>query len=300
MLLTRLRRRVRRYLDANGSPGPFGVNSEEIALGERLDGLAKLGELEPRDDDPEGTVVGADLIMVPDPLDILGPNKNVGDQIRQIVAAGGSGGDMLAATYDPTNVAGDAFARANHTGTQLAATISDFASAALAAAPAEAAASDTVAGVAELATQTEVNAGSDTTRIVTPATLAAYSGLLPTVPTTGEVSGPTNFTATTPTLVPGMTLTPGLGVYLVMFDCDLDHGTNGEVVDFETYINGVGQGDQRQWRRGTGQGDIRTLPSVTGRKFTVPAGQAIEIRASVAAGTAVFGNRHLTLLPVGA
>lgn len=35
-------------------------------------------------------------------------------------------GDMLAATYDPTNVASDAFARANHTGTQTASTISDF------------------------------------------------------------------------------------------------------------------------------------------------------------------------------
>lgn len=36
-------------------------------------------------------------------------------------------GDMLASTYDPTNIAGDAFARANHTGTQIASTISDFA-----------------------------------------------------------------------------------------------------------------------------------------------------------------------------
>jgi len=36
------------------------------------------------------------------------------------------GGDMLAATYDPTTIAGDAFARANHTGTQTAATVSDF------------------------------------------------------------------------------------------------------------------------------------------------------------------------------
>lgn len=36
------------------------------------------------------------------------------------------GGDMTAAVYDPTAVAGDAFARTNHTGTQLASTISDF------------------------------------------------------------------------------------------------------------------------------------------------------------------------------
>lgn len=40
-------------------------------------------------------------------------------------AALAGGGDMLAATYDPQAIAGDAFARANHTGTQLLATISD-------------------------------------------------------------------------------------------------------------------------------------------------------------------------------
>jgi len=38
-------------------------------------------------------------------------------------------GDMTKAVYDPQAIAGDAFARANHTGTQLAATISDFATA---------------------------------------------------------------------------------------------------------------------------------------------------------------------------
>jgi len=35
-------------------------------------------------------------------------------------------GDMNAAVYDPTTIQADAFARANHTGTQTAATISDF------------------------------------------------------------------------------------------------------------------------------------------------------------------------------
>lgn len=37
------------------------------------------------------------------------------------------GGDMLAATYDPTAIAGSAFARANHTGTQASTTITNFA-----------------------------------------------------------------------------------------------------------------------------------------------------------------------------
>ena len=39
-------------------------------------------------------------------------------------------GDMLKATYDPTNIGASPFARGNHTGSQLASTISDFSTAA--------------------------------------------------------------------------------------------------------------------------------------------------------------------------
>jgi hypothetical protein len=45
-----------------------------------------------------------------------------GSLITNIAGAG----DMSAAVYDPTTIQADAFARANHTGTQAAATISDF------------------------------------------------------------------------------------------------------------------------------------------------------------------------------
>ena len=41
-------------------------------------------------------------------------------------ADGNGAGDMLASVYDPTAKNADAFARANHTGTQLKSTISDF------------------------------------------------------------------------------------------------------------------------------------------------------------------------------
>jgi hypothetical protein len=55
-------------------------------------------------------------------------------------------------------------------------------------------ASETVAGVVELATQAEVDTGTDTTRVVTPATLASYTGLGGTpegtaVLSTGETVG---------------------------------------------------------------------------------------------------------------
>jgi len=45
-----------------------------------------------------------------------------GSLITNIAGAG----DMNASVYDPTTIQADAFARANHTGTQTAATISDF------------------------------------------------------------------------------------------------------------------------------------------------------------------------------
>jgi hypothetical protein len=56
-------------------------------------------------------------------------------------------------------------------------------------------ASETVAGVVELATQAEVNTGTDTTRVVTPDTLSNYSGFPTGTPegtailSTGEVGG---------------------------------------------------------------------------------------------------------------
>jgi len=56
---------------------------------------------------------------------LVGAINELHTEVDAIVSGGG--GDMLAATYDPQNVNGDAFARSNMTGTQLASTISDFA-----------------------------------------------------------------------------------------------------------------------------------------------------------------------------
>ena len=48
-----------------------------------------------------------------------------GDNTWSTPVASGTG-DMLASVYDPTAIQADAFARSNHTGTQLASTVSDF------------------------------------------------------------------------------------------------------------------------------------------------------------------------------
>ena len=49
-------------------------------------------------------------------------------------------------------------------------------------------ASETVKGIAELATQTETNTGTDTGRIVTPATLASYTGITNKTPQARTIS----------------------------------------------------------------------------------------------------------------
>jgi hypothetical protein len=59
---------------------------------------------------------------------VLGKASNADYDYSWITVSGL--GDMTKAIYDPTNVLGDAFDRANHHGTQLAATISDFSTAA--------------------------------------------------------------------------------------------------------------------------------------------------------------------------
>lgn len=52
------------------------------------------------------------------------------EQIAALAGGGGGGsGDMSASTYDPQNIAGDTFARANHTGSQAISTITGLQSA---------------------------------------------------------------------------------------------------------------------------------------------------------------------------
>lgn len=60
----------------------------------------------------------------PDPISVGEGLDQLADRVTTIETS--PSGDMLASTYDPTNIASDVYDRANHTGTQLASTISDF------------------------------------------------------------------------------------------------------------------------------------------------------------------------------
>lgn len=64
-------------------------------------------------------------------LDPLSPNgiSPINIQLSSggtTATSSGGSGDMSASVYDPQGIEGDVFARANHTGTQIASTISDF------------------------------------------------------------------------------------------------------------------------------------------------------------------------------
>ena len=117
--------------------------------------------------DPSGDLVPDDITLI-DPVDYA---------TGQVVTKQGDGsfgpstpsgsGDMTAAVYDPTTVAGDAFDRANHTGEQAQSTVTDLVSNLAAKAP--------LASPALTGTPTAPTAapGTDTTQVATAAFVQA-------------------------------------------------------------------------------------------------------------------------------
>lgn len=76
------------------------------------------------DVDAAAVVTELETIAANDNDTTLPTSAAVKDYVDTAMAAAGAG-DMTKAMYDPTSIEADAFARANHTGTQLLATISD-------------------------------------------------------------------------------------------------------------------------------------------------------------------------------
>jgi hypothetical protein len=97
-------------------------------------------------------------------------------------AAGG--GDMLKATYDPTNIAGDAFARANHTGAQAISTVTGLQTALDAKL---ALAGGTLTGGLVLGTGASVNGGGKQIAHHLLAVVTSVSGTLTTTAHSGNV-----------------------------------------------------------------------------------------------------------------
>lgn len=115
-------------------------------------------------------------------------------------------------------------------------------------------------------------------------------------------AGDIQTTSTTFILAAGMTLTPGAGDYLVWFSSAAQNSTDSADTIAAAFANGVEVVNSSRMIEphthgsfSMGRWGIGTIAKVAG----LGAGQAIEIRWRVSAGTGTLGNRSLTLLKVG-
>lgn len=113
-----LRTPTNAVLSVAGKTGAVGLNSADVGLG-NVNNTSDLDK--PISTDTANALAGK-----------LGDAPSDGQQyVRKnsawsvLVGGGGGSGDMQASVYDPQNISGDAFDRANHTGTQLMASITD-------------------------------------------------------------------------------------------------------------------------------------------------------------------------------
>lgn len=153
-------------------------------------------------------------------------------------------------------------------------------------------ASTTVAGKVELATQSEVDSGTDTTRAVTPATLASAPRRADIhIIETDTLS---NISSPTPSIVTGMSWTPPAGTWLVVFDAEIE-GHGNAVTTVQIYMDAAAQGYPRRISITTNDFDsimARALVTTTGS-------EVVSLQASVSAHDVDFRGRALTLIRVG-
>jgi len=147
------------------------------------------------------TAVGADHVLILDATDGALKKALISDFAS-------SGGDMVAATYDPGGIAGDVFDFDNMVegATNLILTSAERTTITNTSGTNtgdEVPATTSVAGVVEIATQVEVDAGTDTSRVVTPSTLensamrgevTANTAKVTNATHTGDVTGATVLT----------------------------------------------------------------------------------------------------------
>jgi hypothetical protein len=271
-LLTRLAKKLNDWLNGDGGrPSPLGKFAPEIALGDRMDNLADLG------DDESGK--GADLIPVPDPGDDLTGDKTVGGQIRALAAGGGGGGvtSFNTRTGAVVPVGGDYTAGqvgADPAGTAASA-VSTHAGASSAHDSQNVDYDNTVSGL----TATDVKAAIDE--------VAASAGADPAYEANATALDSITGLAT----VNSMSVTPAAGDYTVQFDAETQKAAGGNTtLTMGIYKNGVLVAGS------TRNSNQTTDPRHTGcgKRVNVNGTDVIDIRASAGA-TVNFLGRTLTL-----
>lgn len=175
-VLTLLRNQALKQTTSYTEQGPFPARAHERALDRLSMQIQKEAEKLTRAPKFRETSQTSDITFPePDAYKVIAWNA-AGDDLENRDAAPGEG-DMLASTYDPQGVQDDAFARANHTGTQLANTISNFNSAADARVAA-AIGSAVQAYSANLDEWSGINPSANGASLVAAATYAAMRALL--------------------------------------------------------------------------------------------------------------------------
>ncbi len=112
-------------------------------------------------------------------------------------------------------------------------------------------------------------------------------------------TGTTNHSGASDTLVSGMTATPGAGDYEVVFSASADLDSVNIQLFYSIYVNGVQIAhSEREFRRGGSAGDIAGTLHTKADAIGVGAGQAIEIRARLSAGSSDIFQRSMSIKKV--
>jgi hypothetical protein len=178
---------------------------------------------------------GASGLTDEDVQDLVG-GMTVGSGLVSVVYNDAAGTMTISTTATANDTDANLKARANHTGTQLAATISDFSTAVPAAVPA---ASETVQGKIELATVAEATTGTDTSRAVTAAGVTGrVNSLVPAASETvvGKVELATAAETTTGTDTTRAVHPAGLKVELDKKALTVHTHSAAQVTDFTTSV----------------------------------------------------------------
>jgi len=209
-------------------------------------------------------------------------------------------------------------ARANHTGTQLAATISDFAATVLATvlsgyavgANTALAATDTILQAFQKV-QGQINARALSARQILSGYGLTGGGDLTADITlavglsnqTVNATGTTTTTSATDVLMNSMSITPVAGTYLVLFGCSVESNSDDADIFTSIYSGGVrASGSQRQATPnvsgGPGNPASAVIPMETHAIVSVNGSQAIEGRWRRTAGTASAYTRQLSIVRI--